>query len=216
MSANPLHRVIRQGSAAQQQESPVLLLLHGYGSNEEDLVGLAPHLNPKLISVSVRAPHELPFGGFAWFNIEWAEDGIRFDYDQAHESLQQVAALVDEIKQDLNPSGIVIAGFSQGASMALAMGLARPDAFLGVAVLSGLCGEELMPSNPESVRGLPVFMSHGCQDEIISIEQVRAAKPLLDAYPVDLTYREYETMGHTIDGNCLADLKTWMVDCLIA
>ena len=81
MSANPLHRVIRQGSAAQQQESPVLLLLHGYGSNEEDLVGLAPHLNPNLVSVSVRAPHELPFGGFAWFNIEWAEEGIQFDYD---------------------------------------------------------------------------------------------------------------------------------------
>ena len=98
--------------------------------------------------------------------------------------------------------------------MALAMGLARPDAFLGVAVLSGLCGEELMPSNLESVRGLPVFMSHGCQDDKISIEQVRAAKPLLDAYPVDLTYREYEMMGHTIDGNCLADLRTWLADCL--
>ena len=216
MSANPLHHVIRQGSAAQQQESPVLLLLHGYGSNEEDLVGLAPHLNPNLVSVSVRAPHELPFGRFAWFNIEWAEDGIRFDYDQAHESLQQVAALVDQIRQDLDPSGIVIAGFSQGASMALAMGLDRPDAFLGVAVLSGLCGEELMPSNPESVRGLPVFMSHGCQDDMISIEQVRAAKPLLDAYPVDLTYREYETMGHTIDGDCMVDLKTWLGGCLPA
>ena len=66
----------------------MLLLLHGYGSNEEDLVGLAPHLNPKLISVGARAPYELPFGGFAWFNIEWAEEGIRFDYDQARESVQ--------------------------------------------------------------------------------------------------------------------------------
>ncbi len=216
MSTKSLRYVIHRGATAQDQGAPVLLLLHGYGLHEEDLMGLAPHLDSELISVGARAPYELPFGGFAWFNIEWAEEGIRFDYDQAHESLQLVSVLVDEIKQDLNPSGIVIAGFSQGASMALAMGLARPDAFLGVAVLSGLCGEELMPSNPESVRGLPVFMSHGCQDDKISIEQVRAAKPLLDAYPVDLTYREYETMGHTIGGDCLADLKTWMADCLHA
>ena len=71
-----------------------------------------------------------------------------------------------------------------------------------------------MPSDRESVRGLPVFMSRGCQDDMISIEQVRAAKPLLEACPVDLTYREYETMGHTIDAVCLADFKAWMEDCL--
>ena len=216
MSTNSLHHVIHRGATAQEQGAPVLLLLHGYGLHEEDLMGLAPHLDSELISVGARAPYELTFGGFAWFNIEWAEEGIRFDYDQARESMQQVAALVDEIKQDLDPSGIVIAGFSQGASMALATGLACPDAFLGVAALSGLCEEEVMPSNPESVRGLPVFMSHGCQDDMISIEQVRAAKPLLDAYPVDLTYREYETMGHTINQDCMTDLKTWLGGCLPA
>lgn len=216
MSAHSLHRVIHPGPAALEQGAPVLLLLHGYGSNEEDLVGLAPHLDPNLISVSARAPHELPFGGFAWFNIEWGEEGIRFDYDQAWSAVRQIDALVNEIKRDYSPSGIVIAGFSQGAAMALALGLSRPDAFVGVAVLSGLCGEELMPSDRESVRGLPVFMSHGCQDEVISIEQVRAAKPLLEACPVDLTYREYETMGHAIDGDCLADLKAWMVGCLLS
>ena len=214
MSVNSLHRVMHQGPAVPQQGAPVLLLLHGYGSNEEDLVGLAPHLNPSLICVCARAPYELPFGGYAWFNIEWGEEGIRFDYDQAWDAVRQVDALVNEIRCDYSPSGIVIAGFSQGAAMALALGLSRPDAFVGVAALSGLCGEELMPSDRESVRGLPVFMSHGCQDEVISIEQVRAAKPLLEDCPVDLTYREYETMGHTIDASCLADLKAWMEDCL--
>ena len=210
MSTNSLRRAVNRGTEAPQTGAPVLVLLHGYGSNEEDLIGLAPHMDARLISVSARAPHELPFGGFAWFNIEWREDGIRFDYDQAWDAVRQVDALVNEVKRDYSPSGIVIAGFSQGATMALALGLSRPDAFVGVAALSGLCGEELMPSDRESVRGLPVFMSHGCQDEVIAIEQVRAAKPLLESLPVELTYREYETMGHAIDAECLADLKTWL------
>ena len=110
--------------------APLLLLLHGYGANEEDLLGLASHLDARLVCVSARAPYALDFGGFAWFNIEIGAEGVRFDFAEAAEPLAQIWSLVDALRRVHRPARIFIAGFSQGASMALAAALKRPRDFV--------------------------------------------------------------------------------------
>ena len=204
-----LYSVLHRGPEASASGAPLLVLLHGYGSNEEDLLGLAPYLDPRLVCISARAPHVLPFGGYAWFEIEWSEEGIRFDYEQAWDAVQRIADFVAELRHQHQPEQIALAGFSQGAIMALTLALRQPSEFVGAAALSGTCGEEMLPTEPESVRGLPIFMAHGRQDEIIPIEQARAARDLLQALPVDLSYLEYD-MGHAIDAECLADWRQWL------
>ena len=129
------------------------LLLHGYGANEEDLLGLAPYLDARLICVSVRAPYVLDFGGFAWFNIEIGAEGLRFAFAEAEEPLVQVLALVDALRQEHRPTRVFIAGFSQGASMALAAALKRPRDFAGAIALSGLCCPEMLPGECGSGAG---------------------------------------------------------------
>jgi phospholipase/carboxylesterase len=209
MSAMPLHHIVYEGREAVAPSAPLLLLLHGYGSNEEDLIGLAPYLDSRLRCVSVRAPHELDFGGFAWFAIERGAEGVRFDYEQALQSLQQIYELLESLCQEHAPERVLVAGFSQGACMALATALNQPQRVVAVAALSGVCGEEILPADRDSVRGLPVLMTHGRQDEVIPIAQARASKALLEQLPVDLEYCEYD-MGHAIDEACLADFKEWL------
>lgn len=209
MSASSLHYIVHQAADTPAEGAPLLLLLHGYGSNEEDLIGLAPHLDPRLCCVSARAPHELGFGSFAWFNIDMGPEGVRFDFVQAMESLVQVYALADALKQEYRAGCVFVAGFSQGASMALTAALKKPQAFAGAIALSGVCGPEMLPEDPQSVRGLPVFMSHGRQDPVIPIAQARASKDLLDPLGLALVYSEYD-MPHAIDQECLTDCAAWL------
>ena len=116
MPSTPLHHVVYKGQQAAERGAPLLLLLHGYGSNEEDLVGLAPHLDGRFVCASARAPHALDFGGFAWFSIEWGPEGVRFDYEEALQSLQQIYELLQGLCVQYAPERVIVAGFSQGAN----------------------------------------------------------------------------------------------------
>jgi phospholipase/carboxylesterase len=210
MSASSLHYIVHKApDTSAAQGAPMLLLLHGYGSNEEDLIGLAPHLDSRLFCASARAPYSLDFGGYAWFNIERGPEGVSFDFAEAVESLGQVFALVDALVAEHRSERVFIAGFSQGASMALSAALKRPASFAGVAALSGVCSPEMLPDDPETVRGLKVLMTHGRQDPLIPIAQARASKALLDPLELDLTYNEYD-MPHAIDQACLEDIDAWL------
>ena len=209
MTTASLYHVVHKSPDAPPEGAPLLLLLHGYGANEEDLLGLAPHLDARLVCVSARAPYVLDFGGFAWFNIEIGAEGIRFDFAEAEEPLVQVLSLVDALRRDHRPARIFIAGFSQGASMALAAALKRPRDFAGAIALSGLCKPEMLPEDAGSVQGLKIFMSHGRFDPVIPIAQARASRDLLTPLGLDLLYKEYD-MPHAIAEPCLEDLASWL------
>ena len=169
MATASLYHVAHKSPDIPSEGAPLLLLLHGYGANEEDLLGLAPYLDARLLCVSARAPYALDFGGFAWFNIEIGAEGVRFDFGEAEEPLAQILSLVDELRRAHRPARIFIAGFSQGASMALTAALKQPRDFAGAIALSGLCKPEMLPEDTVSVRGLKVFMSHGRFDPVIPI-----------------------------------------------
>ena len=209
MTAASLYHIVHKSPDAPSEGAPLLLLLHGYGANEEDLLGLASHLDARLVCVSARAPYALDFGGFAWFDIEIGAEGVRFDFAEAEESLVQVLSLVDALRQVHRPTSIFIAGFSQGASMALAAALKRPRDFAGAIALSGLCCPEMLPQDAASVRGLKVFMSHGRFDPVIPIAQARISRELLTPLGLDLRYKEYD-MPHAIAQPCLEDLDAWL------
>ena len=209
MSATSLHYIVHN----QTQGAPLLLLLHGYASNEEDLIGLAPYFDARLVCISARAPYPLDFGGFAWFNIDRGPEGVSFDFAEAMESLVQVLALVEALVEEYQPPCVFVGGFSQGASMALAAALQRPEIFAGALALSGVYGEALLPEDPETVRGFKVFMAHGRQDPLIPIDQARASKALLDPLGLDLVYNEYD-MPHAIDQPCLEDIDAWLKERL--
>jgi len=192
---------------------PLLLLLHGVGSNENDLFGLAPYLDERFLILSVRAPNTLGPGSYAWFDVDFTPQGPVIDPAQAEASRE---ALIDFIGEAItaygvNPNQVYMMGFSQGAIMSASIALTRPDLVAGVALMSGRILPEIqsLMAAPEKLEGLPILVVHGVADTVLPINHGRASRQLLASLPVELTYHEYP-IGHEVSQESLADVSSWL------
>ena len=199
--------------AAGDGKPPLLVLLHGYGSNEADLFGLAPYLDERFLIVSARGPIELSPGAYAWFHITFGGVGFGVDQDEARQSCRTIIQFIDEAVRayDADPQRVFLAGFSQGASMSLSVLMAAPEKVAGVAAMSGF----LLPANEDEpalgarLAGKPVLLVHGDDDDIVPVLLGRRARDTLSTLPVDLTYREY-AMRHQVTDESLDDVSQWL------
>lgn len=203
--------------AAAAPAPPLLLLLHGVGSHEGDLMGLAPALDPRFYVVSARAPITLAPGAYAWFHVEFAPTGPVIDPQEAEASRITLLRFIDEVTQHyrVDASQIYLLGFSQGAIISLSLALTEPKRLAGVVAMSGRVLPEVLPrmAPPEVIAGLPILVVHGTADPVLGIEYGRAARDRLSALPVALTYREYP-MGHQVTEESLADVVAWLQERL--
>lgn len=157
-----LHYLVREPKI-QQENPPLLLLLHGYGSNEEDLFSFASELPDELLIISARAPYDMMFGGYAWYAITLdANDEKYSDLDEARASLTKIAAFIDEMKTKYNPSKTFLLGFSQGAILSYALSFNYPNKVNHVIALSGYINDELQPNNISELDiSTDYYISHG-------------------------------------------------------
>ncbi len=196
---------------------PLLLLLHGVGSNEEDLFELSKYLDPRFFIVSARAPIQLMPGAYAWYHVQFSPDDTRIDFREVEHSRSILQRFIAELIESyqLDPDRVYLMGFSQGAIMSLSLALTEPDKLAGVVVMSGRLLPELSPviAPPEALKDFPIFMAHGVADNMIPIRDARATHEQLSRLPVDLTYREYP-MGHQVSIESLNDIANWLKDRL--
>jgi phospholipase/carboxylesterase len=192
---------------------PLLLLLHGRGSNEQDLFGLAPLLDPRFQIISPRAPHSLGPGSYEWFAISFTPAGILIDTAQADASLTQLLTFIQEAVDayGADPARVYLMGFSQGAIMSAGAALTAPERFAGAVLMSGRIPPEIGPrlAAPERLAGLPILLVHGTYDNVLPIAYGRESKALLETLPVDLTYHEYP-MGHEVSRDSLDEVAAWL------
>jgi phospholipase/carboxylesterase len=187
-----------------------LVLLHGFGADEHDLLPLAAELDARLRVVSLQAPIALDFGGRAWFNLQQTPDGFAFDPREVAEGVRIATGAVEQIAAE-SPRPI-LCGFSQGAGMALSVALMRPELTPAVIVLSGVPAR-VERASPERLRGLRVFVAHGLYDPLIPLDIGRRTRDILQSAGVDVTYREYP-MGHMVIPAEIADARTWLAGSL--
>ena len=184
-----------------------LVLFHGFGADEHDLLPIGHELDPRLRVVSLQAPIALDFGGRAWFNLQQTPRGFAFDPAEVAEGSRLALEAVEEIaRRSPRP---LLGGFSQGAGMALSVALPRPDLASGVLVLSGVPPRAEESPTPTALHGLPAFVAHGLHDPLIPVEVGRATRDLLQRLGADVTYREYP-MGHMVIPAELSDARTWL------
>jgi phospholipase/carboxylesterase len=190
---------------------PGLLLLHGLGADERDLLPLATELDPRLFTVSAQAPFRLPWGGYAWYDLD--PRGLGFpDTGTIGQSLGLLERFLDEIVQEypIDPTRLYVGGFSMGGAMTSALSLLYPDRVAGALIFSGYVPVEArLPFRTQDAAGLPIFQAHGTMDPTIPIEWARRSRDYLLGTPVDLTYREYP-MGHEIAVPELLDASSWL------
>jgi phospholipase/carboxylesterase len=207
-----LTHLVRQ-PARETARPPLLILLHGVGSNERDLFELAPLLDERLLILSARGPLERGQGGYAWFEVTFTPGGPTINPAQAETSRQALIGFIDEAvaAYSADPARVYLMGFSQGAIMSASVALTAPELVAGAVLMSGRILPEIRPALAEPARlaGLPILLVHGTADAVLPIQHGRASRALLESLPVDLDYREYP-QGHEVSQRSLADIAAWL------
>lgn len=200
-------------TSGENKKSPLLLVLHGLGADENDLFGLAPYLDERFFIVSPRAPFSLPYGGYAWFELVIQPNNIGFNVKEFEQSREIILEFVGELiaKHDLDAKKVYLCGFSQGAIMSLSVLLTEPEKFAGVVAMSGRAMPEMLPEQKDfdALKDFPVLVTHGIYDPVLPIENGRATNEILSRLPVDLEYKEYG-MAHEISQESLRDVTNWL------
>ncbi len=193
--------------------SPLLVLLHGRGSNEEDLQGLKSVLPEGIMVCTPRAPFDAAqwgYGrGWAWYRYI-AED--RVDGETLEASLVEIDGLFEALPQELpfEPGPLVLGGFSQGGTTSVAWALTRPGRVAGVVNLSGFVVAD--PELPlKEAADLDVFWSHGRSDPNIPYELATRGRGTLRDAGVRLTEFDHAG-GHNVTAEGMRILGGWLQD----
>lgn len=206
-----LHYLVKE-PIVKSENTPVLILLHGVGSNEQDLFSLTNQLPDNYLIISARAPISLGGNSFAWYQVDFSTGKPVFNFEQEENSRAILTKFITQIKEKYAVSDkIYLGGFSQGAIMSYSVGLIRPDLVKGIAVLSGRMLEEIKPliASNDKLKDLKVFISHGTNDQVLNIQYARTSAAFLKTLNVNPTYHEYTEM-HRINNDMLSDLVKWV------
>ena len=188
---------------------PALILLHGRGTDENDLLSLSSSFDPRLLVVGVRAPYQFPFGGYTWFDLD-EHNGI--NKEQLVNGCTALMHSLEEIQQHypVDRKRIFLLGFSMGAMISLTAALSHPDRFRGIIAHSGLLPEQDKLNYRWDELGRSSFLIlHGTDDPVIPVTYGRQAYQQLKDAQADVTYHEYQ-IPHTISEESLQDASEWL------
>lgn len=192
--------------------SPVLFLLHGYGSHEEDLFSFANYLPEEYLIISLRAPLSLSFGGYAWYSIHFNEQQDKWSDDAEAKKAQEIILYnIDYHLEQFKLKGLKVSllGFSQGAMLSWGVGLSHPERIDKLIALSGYVNENIFSYAEKGLDQLRIFSSHGTQDPTLPIEWARNGIALVEKKEISVAYKEYP-QGHGINQDNFNDLLSWL------
>jgi phospholipase/carboxylesterase len=207
-----LTHIIRESSL--NKNAPVLIMLHGYGSDENDLFSFANELPEELFIISVKAPYAMQPYGNAWYAINFdAVQGKWNDNEQAIQSRDLISTFIDEAisSYPINKNNVTLLGFSQGTILSYAVALTYPDKIKNIIALSGYISEDMLDDNLKNkdYSHLDFYCSHGSADQVIPADWARKAPKFLDALNIKNTYSEFP-VGHGVAPQNFHGLKSWL------
>lgn len=196
-------------------KNPLLLLLHGYGSNEADLFSFAPELPEEYYIIAARAPYDLQYGSYAWYAINFDADQNKFsDNNQARISRDVIADFIDELiaNYPIDANDVNLIGFSQGSILSYAVALSYPEKINKVVAMSGYINLEIVAEDylKNDLSKLKIFASHGTVDQVIPVDWARKTPAILEKLGIAITYKEYP-VGHGVAPQNFYDFKNWLI-----
>ena len=205
---------LQRPAAAATPRPWLLVLMHGVGSNEQDLFSLAPQIPERFHVLSLRAPFRMGPGSHAWFDFSIEPNGERtINEAQEAQSRALAAQAIESAAAQLGipPERVVVGGFSQGGIMALSLLLTRPALMQAAMVWHGRLLAQVAPlaAPPDALRGKQMWLSHGTHDNVIPLASAQAIAHHMAALPVTLTYREFPG-AHEIRPSELAATVAWL------
>jgi phospholipase/carboxylesterase len=208
-----LHYLVREPKL-KLDKNPLLLLLHGYGSNEEDLFSFATELPDEYYVISARAPYDMMYGSYAWYAINFDADENKFsDIEQAKTSRDLISNFIDELLANyaIDSENVTLIGFSQGCILSYAVAISYPEKIKRVVAMSGYFNADIATENfkENDFTNLKIFASHGSVDQVVPVEWARKAEPTLKQLGIDIVYKEYP-IGHGVSPQNFYDFKNWL------
>jgi phospholipase/carboxylesterase len=208
-----LYHIVREPKV-KKDKNPVLILLHGYGSNEEDLFSFASELPEEYYVLSVRAPYDLMYNSYAWYAINFDADENKFsDIPQAQSSRELIATFIDEVVANyaVDKDNVTLIGFSQGCILSYAVALSYPQKVQRVVAMSGYLNTEIARDDyyKNDFKNLKIFASHGTVDQVIPVDWARNSIPKLKLLGIDVVFKEYP-VGHGVAPQNFFDFKNWL------
>ncbi len=197
--------------------APLLIMLHGYGSDENDLFSFASEELPEeLFIISLKAPYTLQPYGNAWYAINFdAVQGKWSDNEQATQSRDLISKFIDEAIEhySVNNENITLLGFSQGTILSYAVALTYPEKVNNVIALSGYINKDIIPENLDKnqYKHLNFYCSHGSVDQVIPVDWARQNQPFLNSLNIKNQYSEFP-VGHGVAPQNFYEFKEWLKD----
>ncbi len=194
--------------------APLIIMLHGYGSDENDLFSFSSELDEKIFIVSARAPFSIFPYGHAWYTIHFdAPQGKWTDVEQAIESRDLISGFIDEVCEayPVDKDNVTLLGFSQGTILSIAVALTYPEKVRNVVALSGYVNHDLIPGQlkSEDLNHIGFYCSHGSVDQVIPVDWARKTPPFFDSLGLDYSYSEFP-VGHGVAPQNFMEFRKWL------
>jgi phospholipase/carboxylesterase len=191
---------------------PALFIMHGIGSNEQNMLSLVEGLEEQFFIFSIRGHLAHP-PGFAYFTIQGYGKPHREIFDQAIKKLTTFIDFATE-QYPLDLSKLYLMGFSQGAILSMTLGLTLGNRIKGIIALSGyIPGFVKEEYNIKSVNQMSLFISHGELDQVLPYEWGVANDEYFKELGATVTFKSYQ-VGHTVSMQNLQDYLNWLQDSL--
>lgn len=194
---------------ATQPNAPLLVLLHGYGSNDADLFSFAEYIPASFHVVSLRAPLTMGENSFAWFPIHFTESMERWTSPEEVKKASDYinAFLIYYIaKHDFDNENLYLMGFSQGAMLSYAVGLATKNV-KGIAALSGYIDPRVVKRTNTSLSS--IYVSHGTEDMVVPYAWAEQSVEVLKDYGLSPEFYSYP-QAHGINQDNLISIVQWL------
>lgn len=207
-----LHYLVRQPKV-KTEKTPLVVLLHGVGSNEQNMFSLAEAMPENFLVVSARGPLTIGNGGYAWFQVQFSPEGSIINEAQAEQSRKDILSFIKDIKtvEDFDLAQVYLLGFSQGGIMSYSTYLTEPEKIAGIAVMSGRLLKEIKPlmASDERLKNVNIFVSHGTQDRVLTFQYAIDATEYLASRGIQPKFHQYNE-DHTISPQMLNDAVNWL------
>ena len=207
-----LQHIVRKSTLS--QNAPLVIMMHGYGSDENDLFSFSSELPEERFIISVRAPYPMQPYGNAWYAINFDEDQGKWnDNEQATESRDLIAKFIDEAiaEYPVDKNNVTLLGFSQGTILSYAVALTYPEKVKNIVALSGYINKDILPKDMDKkdYSHLDFYCSHGSVDQVIPVAWARQIAPFLNTLKIKHKYSEFP-VGHGVAPQNFFEFKDWL------
>ena len=203
-----------KNKSLKKKERKILIMLHGYGSDYNDLISLSDFFGNDYLYISVQANHSLSQNSYCWWSLNFdSNHTLQSDFDQAKNSVENLNKFIQkEILQKYNirNENIILLGFSQGAMLAYALSLNFYDNYKKVIGLSGKIQEEIIKlGSNNKYNDHRFYCSHGIYDQTIPIAYARRASNWFKKNKIDHQYQEFQSQ-HNLSMENIEAVKNWL------